>query len=75
MGNNTQNIAETATLIVRGYAFIMKDNGFIGILNLNHPNSAMVVTRKGDMIETNMSPIEQEVVLDLCQRNLQFMEE
>jgi hypothetical protein len=34
----------------------------------------MVVNKEGEIIETNMDPIEQKIVLDLCKRNLQFME-
>ena len=69
-----QKIAEEAKMIVNGYAFSEIENGFISILNLNHPECAMVINRKGDIIETNMDQIEQKIVMDLCKRNLQFME-
>ena len=68
-------IAEKAGLIVSGYAFSEQDNGFIGILNLEHPDCAMVISRDGEMIATNMDPIEQRIVLDLFGRNLQFLED
>ena len=45
------------------------------ILNLNHPHFAMVVNKDCEMIATNMDPIEQKIVLDLCKRNMQFMED
>lgn len=69
-----QAIADTARFIVNGYAFSRRDDGFISILNLEHPDCAMVVNGDGEIIETNMDQIEQRIVTDLCQRNLQFME-
>ena len=35
----------------------------------------MVVNKDCEMIATNMDPIEQKIVLDLCKRNMQFMED
>ena len=35
----------------------------------------MVVSNEGDSIETDMDPIEQRIVIYLCKRNLQFMED
>lgn len=69
-----KKIADDAQMIVSGYAFTKNSNGFISILNLEHPECAMVVNDKGEIIETNMDRIEQKIVLDLCKRNLQFME-
>ncbi len=67
-------IADSANIIVCGYAFTKREDGFISILNLQHPDSAMVINNKGEIIETNMEKIEQKIVMDLCKRNLQFME-
>lgn len=69
-----ERIAEDANFIVSGYAFTKRDDGFISILNLEHPDCAMVVNKQGELIETNMDPIEQTIVLNLCRKNLQFME-
>lgn len=69
-----ENIADNADMIVSGYAFTKRDDGFISILNLNHPDCAMVVSRNGEIIETNMDEIEQKIVKEICQRNLKFME-
>ena len=66
-------IAENAKFIVSGYAFTGQEDGLVGILNLNHPDCAMVVSRNGEIVETNMDQIEQKIVLELCRRNLQFM--
>ena len=70
-----REIADKAKLIVNGYAFSELEDGLISILNLNHPDCAMVVRRDGEIIETNMDPIEQKIVLELCCKNLQFMED
>ncbi len=67
-------IAEKANFIVSGYAFTEREDGFISILNLEHPDCAMVVDRNAEIVETNMDQIEQQIVLDLCERNLQFLE-
>ena len=67
-------IADKAKIIVNGYAFTELEDGMVSILNLNHPDCAMVVRRDGEIIETNMDPIEQQIVFELCRKNLQFME-
>lgn len=67
-------IAQKANFIVSGYAFTKREDGFISILNLEHPDCAMVVNSNGEIIETNMDQIEQKIVLDLCKKNLQFLE-
>ena len=69
-----QKIAEQAKMIVDGYAFIEKENGMISILNLDHPDCAMVITSEGDLVETNMDEIEQHIVQNIYSRNKQFME-
>lgn len=70
-----ERIAEEAKFIVNGYAFSQREDGIISILNLEHPDCAMVVDREGEIVETNMDEIEQQLVHSLCKRNLQFMEE
>lgn len=72
--NIVDSVADQAKLIVCGYAFLEREDGFISILNLNHPDCAMVINRSCDIIETNMDPIEQQIVLKLCRKNLQFLE-
>lgn len=69
-----EQIAEKADFLVKGYAFTKRDDEFVSILNLEHPDCAMVVSMQGEIIETNMDEIEQKIVLDLCRRNLQFLE-
>ena len=68
-------VADRAKMRVDGYAFSELEDGMIRIRNLKHPDCAMVVKRDGEVIETNMDPIEQQIVLELCRKNLQFMED
>ena len=68
-------IADDSKMIVSGYAFTEREDGLVSILNLSHPDCAMVVTKSGELVETNMDQIEQGIVLELCRKNLQFMEE
>lgn len=70
-----QKIAENAKIIVNGYAFSKRDDGFISILNLDHPDCAMVISKELEIIETNMDEIEQEIVLSLAKRNFSFLED
>ena len=45
-------VADRAKMIVNGYAFSELEDGMVSILNLNHPDCAMVVKRDGEVIET-----------------------
>ncbi len=71
--NDLRQIAENSEMIVGGYAFT-KHDGTIRILNLNDPSRAMVISPNGVMLETNMDPIEQALVLRHWSRNSCFME-
>ena len=68
-----RSIADAAQLIVRDYAFTLREDGLVDILDLRHPDSAMVVTLSGELVETNMDPVEQALVADLCRRNLPLL--
>ena len=70
-----QKIAENAKIIVNGYAFSKRDDGFISILSLDHPDCAMVINNEFEIIETNMDEIEQGIVLSLAKRNSVFLED
>ncbi len=70
-----KEIADKAKIIVNGYAFSKRDDGFISILNLEHPDCAIVIDKNLEIIETNMDEIEQGIVLSLARRNLPFLEE
>ena len=67
-------IADKADIIVKWYAFTRKDK-FISILNLKHPDHAMLISEEGKMLETNMDSIEQALVLKIWEQDSQFMEQ
>lgn len=69
-----KKITDNAKLIVSGYAFLPREDGFIGILNLEHPDCAIVINKNCEIIETNMDEIEQGIVLALARKNLQFLD-
>lgn len=58
-----KKIADNSDMIVNGYSFTKKES-IISILNLNHPDRAMIISSEGKMLETNMEPIEQALVLN-----------
>ena len=67
-------VADTADLIVNGYAFT-KENEMIRVLNLNHPERACVLTKNGEMAETTMDDVELSIVSDYYQKNKKYLEE
>ena len=67
-------IADTADMIVNGYAFT-KANGQIRVLNLNRPSSACVLSPDGTLLETTMDDIELSIVQDYYTRNRACLEE
>ena len=71
---NIKKIADEADLIVNGYAFT-KDNNHYKVLNLNHPERAIVFNSNGEVLETSMDDIEISIVSDYLSRNLKFMED
>lgn len=75
LNKELQAIADQAKMIVCGYAFSERDDGLINILNLDHPDSTMVIKNNGEIVETSMDQTEQKTVQEICRRNLQFMEE
>jgi len=68
------HIADTADMIVNGYAFT-KANRQIRILNLNRPASACVLSTDGSILETTMDDIELSIVQDYYTRNRPYLEE
>lgn len=67
-----KTIADNANMIVSGYAFTKEDN-FIRVLNLNNPKAAALLDIKGEVLETNMCPIESRIVKDIYLDNEEFM--
>ena len=59
-----KQIADDAAMIVKGYAFSYKDN-FISVLNLNNPSRAMLISKDGEIIESNTDEIEEALILKI----------
>ncbi len=68
-----REIADDADMIVRGYAFTRKGDN-ISVLNLNNGRSAMLLSPEGKLLETNMDPIEQVIVLNIWDKDAEYME-
>lgn len=73
MSSDIKEIADNADMIINGYAFTKNDR-WIKILNLNCLNHAAVIYN-GEIVETNMDDIENEIVLDYYENNRMFLEE
>ncbi|MBW3080017.1 DUF7723 family protein [Bifidobacterium saguinibicoloris] len=68
-------IANAAKMIVNGYAFTNTNDGHIRVLNLNDPDSAVVLDRSGDVLETSMDDMEAGIVQDYYRNNREFLED
>lgn len=68
-----KQIADDAAMIVKGYAFSYKDN-FISVLNLNNPSRAMLISKDGEIIESNTDEIEEALILKIWNEDKEFME-
>ena len=73
MTSKLRAIADSADVIVNGYAFT-KSGDQISVLNLNNPDKAAVVRPSGEVLETSMDDIELSIVTEYLQRNLKYME-
>ena len=69
-----KKIAENAKAIINGYSFTIRDDGFISILNLQHPECAIVFNKDFEIIETNMDEIEQVIVQNIWAKDREYME-
>ncbi len=67
-------IAEKATMIVCGYAFSQTEEGFVRVINLHTPHHALVMSKMGETIETNMDDIEISIVRKYWNRNKKTLE-
>lgn len=70
---NIADVANSANIIVNGYAFT-KANNYIKVLNLNNPEKAAVIGERNDIIETSMDDIEMAIVLDYYNKNRKYLE-
>ena len=67
-------IADDADLIVNGYAFTKRIDGY-QVLNLNRPDHAIVLSASGETLETTMDDIEIQIVVDYWESDREYMEE
>ena len=65
-------IADSANLIVGGYAMMKHELGF-RIVNLNSGN-ALIVSNDYNILETSMEDLEVEVAIGYLKTNRSFME-
>ena len=70
---NLQAVADAADMIVNGYAF-KKNFNSVRVLNLEKPNTAVVLSDDGKVLETDMDDIEISIVLNYYRRNKKYLE-
>lgn len=70
---NIKEVADTADMIVNGYAFTYCEKG-VRVLNLNHSDRAVVLSLSGDVLETSMDDIELGIVRRYFDKNRKFVE-
>lgn len=58
-----KKVADSADMIVNGYAFTQCTEGY-RVLNLNRPDKAVILSKKGEVLETSMDDIEIRIVSD-----------
>ncbi|MBR1523224.1 MAG: hypothetical protein IJ641_02085 [Lachnospiraceae bacterium] len=73
MSNAVKEIADNADMIVDGYAFTCIESGY-RVMNIDYPDSTMIIDSKDRVIETTMDDIEIDVVMELYNRNKEFLE-
>lgn len=69
-----KQVADAADMIVNGYAFTRCTEGY-RVLNLNRPDSAVVFSKDGKVLETSMDDIEVRIAGDYLEKNRKFMED
>ncbi|KAA8826407.1 hypothetical protein EMO92_01940 [Bifidobacterium reuteri] len=67
-------IADSAGMIINGYAFTPVDNGHVRVLNLNVPTSAAVLNSDGSLLETSMDDMEIGIVQEYYRANKEFLD-
>ena len=72
--NKLEANADSAEMIINGYAFIKAGNN-VKVINLNNPNKALLMDNTGDVLETSMDDIEISIVQAYWEKNKQFAED
>ena len=70
---NLKQIADSADMIINGYAFTKSVSG-IRVVNLDHLNKSAMLSRDGQVNETNMDDIELSIVQKYYAQNAKYME-
>ena len=68
-----QAVADSADVIINGYAFTLEGD-LVRVLNLYRLDRAAVFSLQGEMLETSMDDIELEIVRDYFERSLKYLE-
>ncbi len=71
---NLKEVADKADMIINGYAFTKSTEGF-KVLNLNNPKKALLLSLNGEILETSMDDIENQIVKDYFNNNKKFLED
>ncbi len=71
---NLQAVADSADMIVNNYAF-KRNVDTIRVLNLSVPNTAIIFSTDGKILETDMDDIEISIVLNYYNRNKKYLED
>ena len=66
-------ICSAADMIVCGYAFTKTQDTNIRVLQLARPNHALLMSEKGEILETSMDDVELNIVMGYWQRNKKYM--
>lgn len=67
-----KKIADSAIMIINGYSFNTCDLGY-KVLNLNNINCSCIISKDGEILETNMCDIENQIVLDYFRSNKEYL--
>ena len=71
---NLKEVADKADMIINGYAFTKSTEGF-KVLNLNNPKKALLLSLNGEILETSMDDIENQIVKYYFNNNKTFLED
>jgi len=69
-----EQIADSADMIVSGYAFTVSGDA-VRVINLNRPDKAAVLSEDGAALETSMDDIELAIATAHYTDNKQFLGE
>lgn len=72
--SNILEVADSADMIINGYAFT-KDDENIRVLNLNNDEKSVYLDKNGKVLQTSMDDIEIGIVKGYYEKNMILMEE